>query len=50
MELGLPGEVVQVEVEEEEAEAEVGWEVTVPESVPVGSVSVLVVEPDYHIR
>ena len=45
---GVVREVEEVQVEEVGAEVE--WEVTVPEPVPVGGVSVLVVAPDCPIR
>jgi len=52
MELDLPRVAVQevVEVWEEEEEALAGWEVTDLELDPLGIVSALIAEPDYHIR
>jgi len=52
MELDLPGEVAQAQegVSVEEEGVEVGWEVPALELVPVGIVSALVAERDYHIR
>jgi len=41
---------VQEEVEAEEAGVPAGWEALGLELVPVGIVSALIAEPDYHIR
>gem|GEM_PF-4487555 len=51
MELDLPGVVAQVVVEvwEEEEEVLAGWEATGLGPVPVGIVSALIAEQDYHI-
>ena len=48
MELDLLGAAVQVVAEEEEGPA--GWEAQALGPVPVGIVSALIAEPDYHIR
>ena len=50
MELDLPGVVVQevAEVLVEVEEVPAGWEVTDPGLDPVGSVSALIAERDYH--